>query len=173
MIATRAQIVNELEALSAHYPRPIRTPEEQSRFLADYIEDLANCSIEALRLGCSAWRRSDATKFPTPGQIRARVQDAEQAERKFSGDKVQVWRKPSRDEYDAMTLEEKRRQQLIMADEVMRDAGPMWSGGRPIPASEMPQSWHEKRAMQERHLAEAKRLAETIGSYAARRENAA
>lgn len=140
-------------------------------WMADWCSDLSGFPIDAIRLGIREWRHSGSAKFPTAGQLLPLVRSKLPPERQ--GQRVEIWREPSDDEYRAMTVREKIRHHLIMAHDAACKAGPMWRnppGGaslkRPmpghIPIEEMPSAYHAWKAREAHHNAEIRRLRELI-----------
>jgi hypothetical protein len=160
MKANKAEIFDELEALSAHYVRVIRSPDQQERFYRDYLEDLTDYPLGAVKAACKAWRHSDSTKFPTPGQLLRFVRANAERDRDRAQPRIDDWRPLSDDEYERLSLYDKIRHQTILGNECRAKAGPMWSGGvgekgRPAQRSAAKEAWATRAA---NHFAEAKRL---------------
>jgi hypothetical protein len=153
MKSTRAEIIDELEALGQHYMRPVRGPEQQERFLKDYLDDLSEYQISAIKLGCKAWRHSDASKFPTSGQLLRHVRANTATEHR--GERAEPWRPLDDIEYDRLSLRDKIRHQTILGHEAQRKAGPMWANGAPAERPPARQTWVTRA---ENHFAEASRL---------------
>lgn len=157
----RSEIIDELDALSTHYPRGPRSPDQHMRFLEDYLDDLKDFSLEQVRAACRRWRQSDATKFPHSGQLMG----AARAERgRDLGDNT-PWGRLTDADYEALSLPEKIRHQRILASEARGRAGPMfhnvdgsWRKGVHLTPQEMPDKHHENRELARRHDEEAKRL---------------
>lgn len=159
-MAELVEIITELRALENHYSfRVVRSPEEQERFLRDYLADLKPYPIEAIEGGCAMWRRTDAKKFPGVGQLLGCVRQCMPQQRRESGAE-QVWRPLADDEYAALSLRDKIRHHKILASEARTRAGPMWSDGKPVPFEAMPPRYHELREKARNHEAEATRLNE-------------
>lgn len=152
----KLEIADEIEALSAHYIRPIRSAEEQSRWLADYLTDLGEFPLASVQSACRRWRQSDATKFPTPGQLRAMVRAATPSNQDPTANRP--WTPLSDAEYERLTITEKVRHQKLLAMEAGRKAGPMWAGGARASVECMPARWHEWKAREANHYEEARRL---------------
>lgn len=167
MKAQKHEIVDELQALGQHYIRSIRTPEQEERFLRDYLNDLGSYPLSAIKQGCIAWRNSDASKFPTPGQLVAKVRA--NLPREQREDRPEPWRHLTEEEYNRLSLRDKIRHRTILAGELRRKAGPMWANGQPVAAEAMPERWHELMSRSHGHYEEAGRLKATL----ARAEGAA
>lgn len=158
----KRRIIEELEALASHYIRPVRSTSEHERFLADYLNDLSGFPIEAVMKACQDWRKSDASKFPTCGQLLAFVRNAMP---KGSAVNNEAWRHLTDQEYDALTMAEKIRHRTIMAVEAKTKAGPMWRNGKPVSPEDMPESWHTQQAIARGHYEEASRLKAKLAEY--------
>lgn len=65
-------------------------------------------------------------------------------------------------EFDQMSLQDKIRQHRFLADQAFMKAGPMWRNGKPLNASDMPQSWHALIDKAKGHMRESKRLSDLI-----------
>jgi len=154
-MASKAHVVNEIEALENHFMRPVRQPDQQERWMRDYIEDLKEFPDETVTTACKRWRQSGAPRFPTSGQLRTIcVQIAPVG----GGDKVEPWRPVSDEEYSRMTLREKIRHHSILAHEARGKAGPMWKSGRHMMPEDMPATWRNWRERASNHDAEVMRL---------------
>lgn len=151
----RAEIITELEALEIHYFRPVRSPEERQRWLRDYLDDLADFSLDQIRGACIRWRQSGAKKFPNSGELRAGARDVI---RPSSAPKEGPWRPLTDEEYERLSLSDKIRHQRILAEEAAQRAGPQMRNRRPVLAEDMPDRWHMWRARAENHQGEVKRL---------------
>lgn len=151
----KQDIINELEALGAHYIRSVRSPEVQARWVKDYLTDLGDIDLEALRKACAAWRQSEAQRFPTPGQLRTAALAHQPRQGQAS---ARAWEPISDLAYDALSLRDKIRHQTILGNEAKMKAGPMWVNGSPAPAEQLPDRWHIWTRQAENHYAEAKRL---------------
>lgn len=164
MASQAIEIVKELRALESHYSfKVVRSGEEQERFMRDYVADLRDFDLEAIRVACAKWRQSIEKKFPTSGQL---IQLIKTVQRATSGERINVaWQPISDAEYVGLTLREKIRHHQIMAHRARREAGPMWGNGRPLEPEEMPQKWHQLHEQAAHHVAEAKRLKDTIASF--------
>jgi hypothetical protein len=157
----RTDIVDELEALATHYPRLVLSDEQRVGWLKDYLEDLNALPIDAIRLGCRQWRKSAARKFPTIGELLA----ACRAHVRETRDTFKAWTPLSDQEYQALSLSDKIRHHTILAGQCEAKAGPQCKDKRPVPADDMPASWHEWRARAKNHYAEASALREALGRY--------
>ena len=158
----KRRIIEELEALASHYIRPVRSTGEHERFLADYLNDLSGFPIEAVMKACQDWRKSDASKFPTCGQLLAFARNAMP---KGANVNNEAWRPLTDDEYDRLTMAEKIRHRTIMAMEAKTKAGPMWRGGYPVGPEDMPESWHTLTAISRGHYEEASRMKAKLAEY--------
>lgn len=157
----RTEVIDELDALSTHYPRGPRSPDQHMRFLEDYLDDLKDFTNDQVKAACRRWRQSDATKFPTSGQL---MNTARSERGRDLGDNT-AWRPLTDQEYDALSLDEKIRHQRILASEARGRAKPQfkqiegsWRAGIHIPGDEMPERWFVERELGRRHDEEAKRL---------------
>lgn len=153
------EIIEELEALALHYLRPVRTPEQHARALQDYLTDLGDLPVAAIKSGCAAWRKSGAKKYPTPGELRSM---ATQFAPTHNGPKARKWEPITDAEYATYSLRDKIRHQTILGDEALAKAGPMWRNGGPLTREDMGAAWHQWREAAANHYAEAKRLRETL-----------
>lgn len=120
MASDRIEIVKELRALEQFCTfKAVRSGEEQERYMLDYLADVQEYPLEAIRKACAEWRKSGVTKFPTSGQliplIRKHVAEEKPAQ---NG----PWRQISEEEYEGLTLREKIRHRLILASEARRTA---------------------------------------------------
>ena len=152
--ADRREKTQILMALAQHFPKSSRSPEEQAIWLRDYLADLDQFPADEVEAACSAWRRTDAAKFPKIGELLIRL-------RQFSPSKEETARRwePVQDAvYDAMSLTEKIRYHRIAANEAKCRAGPQWLKRAPALPSDMPKKWHEGRAVAKNHENEASRL---------------
>jgi hypothetical protein len=152
------RIIEELEALASHYIRPVRSAAEHERFLADYLTDLKAYPMDAIEKACKDWRRSEATKFPTCGQLLAFVRSAMPKQEVYG----QLWAPLAADDYEKLTMAEKVRYLTTLAMDAATKAGPMWVNGRPAEPDELPEKWHKWTAISKEHFAEAKRLREKL-----------
>lgn len=68
-----SEIVNEIKALSAHYPRRTMAAGDMARWLTDYAESLTEAGFDAtdVRIACRNWRDGEASRMPTPGELLA------------------------------------------------------------------------------------------------------
>jgi hypothetical protein len=163
MASQAIEIVKELRALEAHYSfKVVRSGEEQERFMRDYVADLRDFDLEAIRIGCMRWRTSLAKAFPTSGQLIQLIRSVQRPSDGPTGSKA--WEPISDAEYNGLSLREKIRHHQIMAHRARREAGPMWANGRPLDYDEMPAKWHHLHEQAANHVAEAKRLKDAIAS---------
>lgn len=172
MSSPRIEIVKELRALEQFCTfKAIRTGEESERFLKDYLADVQEHPLEAIQKACAEWRKSGATRFPTPGQLIPLIRKHVAVER--SAGRPAPWRPLSDEAYERLTLAEKVRHHRIAASEARRKAGPMWKnppGGadlrRAAPGHVAPEAMSERwrlwSARADNHDAEARRLAEKL-----------
>jgi hypothetical protein len=179
-MASRTEIINEIEALEAHCRAPLMAAEAKGRWLQDWCSDLAEFPIDTIRAAIRDYRQSGATKFPTPGGLLPSIRAKLPLERK--GDIPREWAPISEAEYDELSLREKIRHHLISASAARRKAGPMWRNPpgstlkKPmsghIQRQDMPEAWRIHSALAERHEAEARRLRAILhGDLMARRAN--
>ena len=155
-MATKTEILNEIEPLEAHCRPPPMNELQRAGWLRDWCADLAEFPIEAIAAGCRKWRHSGSTKFPTPGQLLPLIR-AELPQRREAVN-AEPWRPISDAEYEALKLPEKIRHHRILAHDARRKAGPMWVNGKHCTAEEMPEGWRRWNEQAERHEAEAARL---------------
>lgn len=169
-MSKRIEIVKELRALESFFTtRPVRTADEQNRFLADYLADVQDFPLDAIRSACAAWRKSGATRFPTSGQLIPMIRSYVRDEKPRINE---PWRPLSDEEYGDLTLRDKVRHHRIMAHEARCKAGPMFRNtthltkGRPsgvhLTAEEMTEKWRHWTAEAERHEEEAWRLNQVL-----------
>lgn len=159
-MANGIEIIKELRALEQHYTfKVVRSPEDQERFLRDYVADLREFDIKAIETGCARWRQSGAKNFPTSGQLLPFIQAASP---RSHGEKPQPWRPLSDAEYATLSIREKIRHQTILASEAKLKAGPMWREGKPCPPENLSEGYHTWTARARNHEAEIKRLRELI-----------
>lgn len=164
-MASRPEIIHEIEGLEVHCRAPLMTVDARSRWLADWAHDLEKFPYEAIRDAVADWRKSGNAKFPTPGQIIPMIQAKT---RKDSDPKraAQKWSDLSQQEYEALSLDEKIRHQRILSERAKFNAGPMyragmkWGSGNHMTPDEMPPKWHELQHQADGHSREAKRLKE-------------
>lgn len=128
-MAERLEIVDALESLAVHCRAPIMDVDSKSRWMQTWCEDLMEYPIETIRAACRAWRQSDNTKFPTPGQLLPMVR-AGLIKPVSEAANNRSWSWPSDGDLAAMTLREQRRQYLIMAHQCRGKAGPMGDDGQ-------------------------------------------
>lgn len=115
MASHRIEVASEIKALEKFCAFPASlVGEERERFMRDYLADIEQFPIEAIRLACAEWRRSGVTKFPTSGQLIPLIRK-HLAEEKLAP--LREWRPISEEEYEAMSLREKIRHRLILAHE--------------------------------------------------------
>lgn len=159
MSSPRIEIIKELRALEQFCTfKALRTGEENERFLKDYLADIEEFPLDAIRKACADWRRSGATKYPTSGQLIPMIRRHLLEERQ-GGDRPQPWTAPSEAEYEAMPLREKIRQRRIMAglaeEQAFREAAKLgWDRN----VQNAPQVWREHMARAASHHEEAARL---------------
>lgn len=65
----KSEILEEIRALSLHYPRRQLSPKDQLRWLEDYADDMGGYRPMDVRLACAQWRQSEARGMPTPGEL--------------------------------------------------------------------------------------------------------
>jgi hypothetical protein len=156
MSSHRIEIIKELRALEQSCSfRNARTGEENERFLKDYLADIDEYPIEAIKEACADWRKSGSIRFPTSGQlipiIKAKVPGQ-------SSPREDAWRQLDDAAYAQLDLPAKERHHLILANQCEVKAGPMWKNGRPLTAEQMPPAWHRLREQAQFHRDEAVRL---------------
>lgn len=156
MSSDRIEIVKELRALEKFCAFPSgMTGEDRERYLKDYLSDIQEFPLDAIRSACAEWRKSGSVKFPTSGMLIPII-------KRFIGapkdERLEPWRALTDDEYRALGLPEKIRHHQILANQARRKAGPMWKNGRPAAPDELPDIWHSWTRQAENHEAEASRL---------------
>lgn len=155
MASPRIEIVQELRALEQFCTfKAVRSGEEQERYMKDYLADIQDFPIEAIRKACADWRKSGSTKFPTSGQIIPMIRAHLEAPR---SETCGAWRPLSDDAYDALSLPDKIRHRMILAQEARRTASSKAHGWtRNI--NEAPPIYRQWMAVADGHEAEARRL---------------
>lgn len=161
-MSDRIEIIKELRALEKFCAFPASlTGEDRERYLKDYLADIQEFPVDAIRSACAEWRKSGSTKFPTSGLLIPII-------RRFIGapksERAQPWYPAGRDEFHGMTVREKIRELSILAHEARSKAGPMFRNttqgkriaGVHLAAEEMPDTHR-------RWTAEAERLEGEIG----------
>jgi hypothetical protein len=128
-MADRLEIVDALESLAVHCRLPLMDIDARSRWTQTWCEDLLEFPLPAIQNACRRWRQSDNTKFPTPGQLLPMVRAAVRTPNPDATGHAKPWTWPSDADLDAMSLEERRRNYLIMASETRGKAGPMNDAG--------------------------------------------
>lgn len=173
-MAEKNQIIDAIEALAVHCRPPLMSVEDKTRWMRDWADDLAQFPLEAITNGTRKWRHSGATKFPTAGQLLPLIRETVPQDH---GEKLHAWRPASQEEYAQMSVREKIREHLILANAEGIKAGPMFvnttgggpmsrASGRHLTPEEMPPSWRIHRGAEMNHYAEVKRLRELIsGEY--------
>jgi hypothetical protein len=158
-MASYSEIADEIDTLASHFRPPLMDTDTRSRWLQSWCEDLAGFEIAVVRIAFRDWRRSGNTKFPTPGQLLPLIR-AEIARFKAGPptDGAKAWEPLSDAEYDALSLNEKIRHHRILASRASGSAGPQWGATGPLPAEQMPTTWHSWKQRARHHLAEAERL---------------
>lgn len=165
MTETAETIISEIKALSSHYRRRPLAPADEARWLADFVTDLGELPLDAVRSGCAHWRRNER-KFPTPGELRGACdlfrRDVLQRPR------AEAWRELTDSEYDALSLRDKIRHREILAYKLEGDAATLWrrlpetKAGDPPSwrnyAASLADDWARMRETAAAHLNEAKRL---------------
>lgn len=155
-MASREEITDALDGLAVHCRPPLMSVDDRSRWMADWCKDLAQFPAEAIITACDRWRNGQDRKFPMPGQLIPLVRAV--TPRGDNSAAPKVWGPVSDAEYEGMTLREKARHQSLLATEATRRAGPQWRNKAPVPAEDMPPSWHDLHAKAKGHHAEAARL---------------
>lgn len=151
-------VIDCLEALQAHYPRHYKTADEQRNAMRDYASDLGSAPLEVVERACTRWRQSDATRFPTPGQLMKLVDEAMPRD----VGSVALWGPISDEAYDRLPLRDKIYHQTCLATDCDRKAGPMWRAGAPVALEDMPPAFHAMKQRAANHRAEAARLRELL-----------
>jgi len=156
MSSDRIEIIKELRALEKFCAFPSgMNGEDRERYLKDYLADIQDFPLDAVKSACAEWRKSGSVKFPTSGMLIPII-------RRFMGapkdERMEPWKPLSDLAYDALSLPEKIRHHRIMAGQARLKAGPMWKNGRAAEPSELPATWHEWTARAQNHDREADRL---------------
>lgn len=163
MSSHRIEIVKELRALEQFCTfKAVRTGEESERFLKDYLADIQAFPFEAIQKACAEWRRSGATRFPTPGQLIPIIR--KHVETPDSGPRInEPWKPLSEAEYAALGLEAKIRHRRILAAQA-RDEATIHAlrEGWDRNIANAPASYHRFMAVADAHEAEAKRLGDKL-----------
>lgn len=171
-MADKNQIIDAIEALAVHCRPPLMSVEDKTRWMRDWADDLAEFPLEAITNATRKWRHSGATKFPTAGQLLPLVRETLPA---TGVEKHETWRPAGPEEYAAMTVREKIREHLILANMDGAKAGPMFrntsggagierASGKHLTLEEMSPASRAFRESADRHLAEVKRLREYLRS---------
>lgn len=120
MASDRIEIVKELRALEQFCTfKAVRTGEEQERYMLDYLADIQEYPLEAIRKACAEWRKSGVTKFPSSGQLIPMIRKHVTEER---AQPVREWRPISDEEYERLSVRDKIRHRLILAKEARVEA---------------------------------------------------
>lgn len=159
MASDRIEIIKELRALEQFCTfKSVRSGEEQERFMKDYLADIQEFPLEAIRKACAEWRKSGITKFPSSGQLLPLIRKHVVEERAPDNG---PWQPISEEAYEAMTLREKIRHRLILAQEARRTASTKTHGwNRDITTA--PPAYRHWIGIAEGHDAEAKHLRSMI-----------
>jgi len=136
----------------------------------DYADDLGDLGAEAVERACRSWRQSDAKRFPTPGQLSKLAEPIAKAA--LRGPAPETWREITDAQYAALSLEDKIWHREKLADEASAKAASLWrrlpetKEGKPPSfvhfESSLPAEWARWRRVQVGHLAEAKRLRDSL-----------
>lgn len=162
-MASISEIRDLLESLATHCRPPLMSPEERSRWLADWCTDLSEFPTESVKIACQRWRTGTSTKFPTPGQFLPLVRSVTSLGPQSAT--PQAWAPISDEAYEVLTLREKIRHQEILASEASMKAGPMWSRSGAVHPDDMPSAHFRWREIADNHRAEAKRLREKLKTF--------
>lgn len=160
-MATDIEIRAELEALSTHCRPPLMETNQRALWLRDWCADLAGYPIEAIRTACRRYRNSEATKFPTPGQLMPMVKAATTSERDASA-KALPWSPSAQDAYAKLSLADKIFENRALARIAYRKAGPMWKHGAPATPEELGPVWRAHTDQAKAYEAEAARLSKYL-----------
>lgn len=163
-MASPNEITDAIETLAVHCRPPAMSADERSRWIASWIEDLHRYPVDAIETACRRWRNGTDRRFPLPGQLKPMV-EAAQAPVDAGIGLNREWRELSSAEYEALTMREKARHQMILAHQCRIKAGPQARNKAPVPASEMPDSWHALRRQADEHEQEARRLRAIIRNF--------
>ena len=166
-MADKGEIIDAIEGLAVHCRPPLMSVEDKARWMRDWAEDLSEFPIEAILGATKKWRMSGNTKFPTAGQFMPMLRQLIPSDREGSSG---PWYEAGPEEYEAMTLREKIREQKIRASVAGGKAKQMFRNtsvpgrfsGVHIRAEDMPESHHRWRQIEVDHLREAKRLREIM-----------
>ena len=156
-MASREEITDALDGLAVHCRPPLMSVDDRSRWMADWCKDLSSFPAESVRIACDRWRNGTDRKFPMPGQLIPLVRSVT-PRGNGEGAAPKVWGPITDAEYEALTVRDKARHQSLLAMDATNKAGPQWRNKAPIPADEMPQSWHDLQRKAANHHAEAARL---------------
>lgn len=166
-MADKSEIIDAIEALAVHCRPPLMSVEQRGLWLRDWCADLAKYPLDAIATACRKWRHSDATKFPTVGQLMPLVRDSLPVEKTGA---VIPWRQAGPEEFRSMSVREKIRELTILAHEARLKAGPMFrntsakgaaitkASGKHLTPEEMPDTYRRWIAIAEGHEAEVGRL---------------
>lgn len=162
-MASRDEIMEEIEALEAHCRAPLMTVNVRSKWLSDWCADLGNYPFEAVQGAFRDWRQGPSTKFPTPGQIipmvKAKLRKPEDATAK-----AVKWEPLTSANYHEASIHDKMKHHRIMAERARFDAGPMyrsgttWGSGVHLEPSEMSDRWRAYRRSADDHAHQANEL---------------
>lgn len=64
-----------IEKLALHYPAISRNDREAVIANGDWLDDLAGYPADLIAEACRLWRNSTERFFPTPGQLKAKIED--------------------------------------------------------------------------------------------------
>lgn len=167
-MSDRIEIIKELRALEKFCAFPASLiGEDRERFLKDYLADIQEFPLDAIRSACAEWRKSGSTKFPTSGLLIPLI-------RRFVGapksERSQPWAPASPGEFRDMPVRDKLRELQILAHAARSKAGPMFRntsrgskiGGKHLTPEEMPDTFRRWNAEAERLEGEIKRLREIL-----------
>ena len=153
-MSKRIEIVKELRALEQHYSfKAVRDPADHERFLKDFLADIEDFPLESIKAACAEWRRSEAKRMPTSGQLIPLIRKHLPVEKRDGQN--QPWRELSDAEYAALSVRGKIRHQEILAMEAGKRAGPMRLD---VPEPVNPEAWMLWKPRQQQHAEEARRL---------------
>ncbi len=172
-MSDRIEIIKELRALESFcaFPRQM-SGEERERFMKDYLADIQEFPLAAIRSACAEWRRSGNAKFPISGQLIPVIRRFVGADERRS--KAQPWSPAAREEFRDMSVRDKIRELTILAHEARTKAGPMFRNTTPkgsakvsgvhLSADQMPDTYRRWTAEAERLEAEIGRLRKIVAT---------
>lgn len=167
-MAETSQILALLEALATHCRAPLMSVEAKARWMRDWCDDLRQFEIDRIEHVLADWRRSGATKFPTPGQILGQLKTREVDHRPPG----EPQRALTEAEYRLGSLTDKLRHHRLLADEANTRAATLWRrlpetrAGTPPSfvnwVTSLPAPWAEAREIEAYHLGQASEMRDRL-----------